>query len=282
MNPKNILMIFSGGEGTTYLTDIIKNEVFIPGYEILDEYHKIQQYNIDINEYRQNVLDLAKYFFNPEKVLISDITVKKLIPEIKKYNYTKQKIIEKRKTQHTLLKWRVPKYIYKYLNNELNIDIILLPIRYTFSIIYNEYFSELNIDHFCKFNSQRNINFKKYIGYFKVNKNLLDKIIKKQVKILNYFKIKYELLKETSIKIIIIDYCYINDNKYLNKKLGDVLNIDFEDLSDDNSNRIQTKKTFDWVDLFDEESKMIIKRETEIYDNTIKKNIIHFLDNLNC
>ena len=64
MKQKNILMVFKGAEGTTYINDLLQSapNVHVPGYEILDLCHKK-----DKEEFAENTLELAKSIFNPSE-----------------------------------------------------------------------------------------------------------------------------------------------------------------------------------------------------------------------
>ena len=115
------------------------------------------------------------------------------------------------------------------------------------------------------------------IGKLVIDKDLLDLVISSQENYLNNFKKKYNQLKKTNIPIIILDYYYINDNEYLNKKLGKLFDVDFNSKVF-NKNIRQVKKTTNWFDLFDENSKEIILKEKEKYENNAKKEIITFLE----
>lgn len=274
MNQKNVLMIFTGAEGTTYINDMLSNapNIYIPGYEILDLVHKKPE---EKEEFKENLLELAKSIFNPEEASISDEKINTLLPKLE----TKQSIIEIKKSNITFLKWRVPNEMYQYLNNDLAINTILLPIRYSFSRIYSSYFKKSGITIFSKFKHDRNIAMEENIGKIVIDKDLLDKDIEKQKQYLDDFKIKYNELKKTNIPIIILDYYYINDNEYLNKKIGKLFDIDFNSKvlrRDEDMN--QVRKTTNWLELFDENSKEIILKEKEKYENNAKKEIITFLE----
>jgi len=276
MNQKNVLMIFTGAEGTTYINDMLSNapNIYIPGYEILDLVHKKPE---EKEEFKENLLELAKSIFNPEEASISDEKINTLLPKLKPK--TKQSIIEIKKSNITFLKWRVPNEMYQYLNNDLAINTILLPIRYSFSRIYSSYFKKSGITIFSKFKHDRNIAMEENIGKIVIDKDLLDKDIEKQKQYLDDFKIKYNELKKTNIPIIILDYYYINDNEYLNKKIGKLFDIDFNSKvlrRDEDMN--QVRKTTNWLELFDENSKEIILKEKEKYENNAKKEIITFLE----
>ena len=274
MNQKNVLMIFKGSEGTTYINDMLSNapNIFVPGYEILDLAHVKPE---EEEEFKENLLELAKFIFNPEEASISDEKIKTFFPKLE----TKQSIIEIKKSNITFLKWRVPNEMYQYLNNDLAINTILLPIRYSFSRIYNSYFKRSGISIFRKFKDDRNIAMEENIGKLVIDKDLLEQKIEQQKRYLDDFKIKYNELKKTNIPIIILDYYYINDNEYLNKKIGKLFDIDFNSkVLRRNKNMKQVKKTTNWFDLFDENSKEIILKEKEKYENNAKKEIITFLE----
>lgn len=276
MNQKNVLMIFTGAEGTTYINDMLSNapNIYIPGYEILDLVHKKPE---EKEEFKENLLELAKSIFNPEEASISDEKINTLLPKLKPK--TKQSIIEIKKSNITFLKWRVPNEMYQYLNNDLAINTILLPIRYSFSRIYSSYFKKSGITIFSKFKHDRNIAMEENIGKLVIDKDLLDSVISGHEGYLDKFKMKYNELKKTNIPIIILDYYYINDNEYLNKKIGKLFDIDFNSKvlrRDEDMN--QVRKTTNWLELFDENSKEIILKEKEKYENNAKKEIITFLE----
>ena len=138
---------------------------------------------------------------------------------------------------------------------------------------------ESGIRIFRKFDGDRNIAMKENIGKLVIDKDLLNQVIEKQKNYLDEFKIQYNELKKTNIPIIILDYYYINDNEYLNKKIGKLFDIDFNSkvLRRDKHMK-QVRKTTNWFDLFDENSKEIILKEKEKYENNAKKEIITFLE----
>lgn len=274
MKEKNIVMDFQGCEGTTYVHDLINRikHVYIPGYESLDYCHVKKEKN----EFKKNIIELAKLIFNPKEVLISNEKIKSLSLFSNIKNITKEQIIKEKKNKITFLKWRVKPEIYKYFNNELNIDIVLLPVRYSFSRIYGKYFDLIKDKRFCKFNSQRNNNMEENLNKIVVEKDILSKVIQDHCNYLEKFKIKYYTIKKTNIPIVIIDYYHINNNEYLNKKLGTIFNEDFELLSQ-SCWHMQTIKKYNWIDLFDKGSKEIILKEKKNYEKKIKKQFMIFL-----
>ena len=123
MNQKNVLMVFTGSEGTTYINDMLSSapNIYIPGYEILDLLYITNQEPGKKEElFKENLLELAKSIFNPEEASISDEKINTLLPRLKPK--TKQSIIEIKKSNITFLKWRVPSEMFQYLNNELAIN----------------------------------------------------------------------------------------------------------------------------------------------------------------
>ena len=173
--------------------------------------------------------------------------------------------------------------MYQYLNNILEINTILLPVRYSFSRIYNMYFKDKKNNIFNKFNSDRNTNMEKNLGKIVVDMHIFEKYINAQCNYLKDFKNRYNDLKKTNIPIVILDYYYINDNEYLNKKLGNIFNVDFNSLVDgiEPVQRI-VKKNFNWFDLFDKNSKEILIKEKEKYEIEFEKEFKKFLEEIGC
>ena len=96
MKEKNILMIFSGSEGTTYINNLLNKikHAYIPGYEILDYCHLSNDDSFRL-KFKDNILELSKFIFNPNKVLISDEKIQSLLTKSK--TKTKQEIIKAKK-----------------------------------------------------------------------------------------------------------------------------------------------------------------------------------------
>jgi hypothetical protein len=251
---KKILCIFTENEGSSALDSYLSRhkDIYRPAYEILDEYH---QTNLDI--FKINEPDYFMALFGYKTRFKSFKLREKNLGGCFNYDIDKyMKTVSNYK--YIYFKYRMPPNLY-YLIEKADINYIILPIRYDFERILGMYLKKFHATEYNKISQftryEENNNDIKDKNYIKININDFNIVYNLQCECLKQFKIKYNLLREYTSKIIIFEYSKFSDNnlEYL-KNIYNKLNIDYVEGMSSSFN----KKNFNYIELFDYNSINIV------------------------
>lgn len=249
------LIVFDGNEGSSYFVNQLSN---------LDKFHHLGYEKYD--KYKYNNYDLNKT--DRVKLFKSNI--------IQDYNINYNNKIPFCKLR--LFSYENDCNILDIIKN-CGITHIILLYRYEFShIIHYHYLKKynteigwhMNLGHFDK---NRNINFLKYKGTIQVNKEKFEKSIQASLNYLISKNHQINILKKANIKLKIIDF-----NNLINSDIKLEMESFFNTkLQEYNPSLKHETKNFNWIDLFNEESKQFLREKEQEFNKNrvinIKKNL---------